>query len=520
MNNSKLLVSILSISAFILLFIFISYYRVPPLVDFQAHTAMGMISGPIFQFYQYQPSIIYRLFDSLIRFWCWLLGNHYARVAMASYGSVLILIFSTVYAFCLLYSPSKNRAFYITAILAGPIFLSLHCALFIWGVIPFTLSVFMAMASSVALWQWDQEIIESTQIIPFIKKGTRSTKICFLVYTLLAIFSHLAGLLYLAIAWTIPAARLLFIKKYRWQRIGLMTVLFISWLLLVLFTQPSNSDSLFSQLHLPTLNHSLKRFSWLLSGAPYLSDYLISKQHEGLLGNQLFRILLTWIPFMVTFLLAKFILLKKNNHWSILLLSQLILQLFLLIFILPDRLGELNILYSRHWLFIEGWTFLGAAYLLQQQPLFTLKKLSFLAPVLMALCCFILLPIYANFRQTPIEKTASHYAQLLVQATKTYQQEHPELKDKTIIIDYQEHNIAHKAWHAYNLLPFIMILSPQLINNHIMIREHWQFSQHIPIHWKAQSPLTTQYLRWKSDTKDNITLESESVILPIIPFFQ
>lgn len=524
MYKKNLIVGSSFLSFFILIY-FVSYYTIPPLVDFQAHVALGMVGNSLLSFYQYQPSITYRLLDTIICFWHFILGDHYARVDLASYLSTLVFIFGSFYIFCRwLLDSVSSKAFCIIAYLSGPVFLMLHTTLFIEGVIPYTLAVFMAALSGAALWKIDNDIATQPLKIVYINI------IIFLMATLLAIYSHLAGFLYCALAWIVPAIRVFFIKKNRWIRIGYLLFLVALlcgtalWINHPIGPDQNTSEPLLSQLRNFSLPTPLERIDWLLSGGPYQLDKLISTDQQGLLGNEALRILLTGTPFLVLLICA--CLLKKairteKNHWGLFFIAQLFLSFLLIVFILPNKLGELRTFYSRHWIFIIAWTSMSMIYLLHQVPFSMLKKGCYWAPLLTGLCCFVLNPLYANFRQMPIEKVASDYTHRLLKAVNSYKEQHPELNNKNIIIDYNIRNIGNKAWRQYHIVPFIMMLSPKLIHQHIIIREHWGNLEHLPITWKTQSPSSAVYLRWKNETNQgDINLVPASADMKMIFCFK
>lgn len=486
--------------ASILLIVFISYYAVPPLVDFQGHVALGMINSSFLsQYYHYEFSIIYHLFDSIVRFWTFFLGNNYTLVSLACYFTLIFLIFSTVYISLILQNVSTKRAFYILAILACPMFLLLHCGGFMWGVIPYSLAVFMAVASSISLWKIHQEIIEK-------KTCSHQTLIIFGIYTFLAIYSHSVGFLYLGISWVIPLVHIILTKQYGKKRFLFIIVLSIILLVLALF------------LKLPFVNFAdwineiSIRLQWIVSGTPYNSSNLIPHTQEGWFDYKFFRILLTFIPYITAGLLIYFR--KKGDEWSWLLSSQLIFQFILEIFIVNsfgNHTGNLLYLHSRNWLFIDAWTFLGMAYLVNQCRNKIFKRLCYVAPLLAAFCLYAVAPFYENFRSVPIEKQANHYTKILVNEVAQYRNKHPEIAKKTIVITYEHHPI-DSDWFLYHLIPTLMINSPLLAKNNIVIQSHWCKLYFAPLKWELPSNQKVVYLHWESETKTYVKLKAQNSI--------
>ncbi len=530
----------ISVFVFLILIAFIGYYTVPPLVDFQAHVAMGMAKSPIlFQYYDYEPSITYRLLDTVIRFWSFFIGNHFTYVAFASYLSALFLIISTVYAFLILQGCSYKHAFIIISILLGPLFLLLHCLPFIWGLIPYTLAVFMAATSGAALKKIHDEAC-------FLNKLSCETTLLFSLYTFLAFFSHPAGFLYLGIAWIIPLTQMSFARQYGKKRFRFMGILSLILIGLSFFTVLLHPDV----YNIP--ERILHQIKWFFAGEPYNFSNLIPISQEGWFENKLFRRTLTYIPIIVFILLLlqskKNILtaihfsvrrkrsslgsvhlvhdrrrcsLQQNRKlkcaeyktWNIFLAQQLLLQ-FIFIIIAVSHFGEMTTLPARHWLFICAWTFMGMAALLNQCKPEIIKKVSYCSPIILAFCLYALTPLYANFRILPIEKETQHYSKVLLQSVNDYRKTHPEITNKTIVIDYAYHHI-DSPWDHYHLIPFLLINSPELLNNKIVIREHWYFlnnlSNHQPIQWKRTGlPSNIVYLDWTSETKTQITLKQKS----------
>jgi hypothetical protein len=486
-----------SLVAFILLIAFISYYAVPPLADFQGHVALGMINSSFLsQYYHYEFSIVYHLFDSIVRLWTFFLGNNYTHVSLACYFTLILLIFSTVYTSLIIQNVASKRAFYIISILACPMFLLLHCGGFMWGVIPYNLAVFMAVASSVSLWEIHKEIIEE-------KTCSHKTLAIFGVYTFLAIYSHAVGFLYLGISWIIPIVHIILTKHHGKKRFLFIIILSVILLVLTLF------------LKLPFANftdwlHEISlRFHWIVSGTPYNSSNLIPHNQEGWFDNKFFRIMLTFIPYVTVGLLIYFR--KKNDEWSWFLASQLILQIILEVFIVNsfgNDAGNLRYLHSRNWLFIDAWTFIGMAYLINQCSNTFLKGLCYAAPLLATLCLYAVLPFYANFRSTPIETRANHYTKLLIKEVNQYRSKHPEIAQKPVIITYNHHRI-ESDWFLYHLIPTLMINSPALAANNIVIQSHWCKLYFAPLKWQSPSKQAVVYLHWKSETTTQVKLEED-----------
>lgn len=474
-----------------------AYYAVPPLADFQGHVALGMINSSFLaHYYQYQFSIVYHLFDSIVRFWTFLLGNNYTHVSLASYFTLIFLIFSTVYISLILQNATLKRSFYITAILASPMFLLLHCGGFIWGVIPYNLAVFMAAASSVSLWKINQEILET-------KTCTYSTTVIFGLFTFLAIFSHAVGFLYLGIAWIIPLSCIILTKQYGKKRYWFIAVLVIILLFLSLFLKLpfSHISEWFKEVSI--------RLHWILGGTSYNSSNLIPHNQEGWFENKFFRVILTFVPYMTAGLLLYFR--KKENKWTLFLASQIIFQLILEILIVNsfgNEFGNLRYLHSRNWLSIDAWTFIGMAHLINQCREKTFKTWCYLSPFIASFCLYALMPLYANFRAVPIEKRVNHYTHILVKEINDYRNIHPEIAQKPIVITYNHHRI-DSDWFLYHLIPSLMITSPTLAAHNIIIQAHWCQLYFPPERWKTPNTNEVVYLHWKSETKNHIEFSEE-----------
>lgn len=482
--------------AFLILITFISYYSVPPLVDFQGHLALGMVkSSFLSQYYQYEFSIVYHLFDTIVRFWTLVLGNHYTHVALVCYFSLISLIFSTVYIFLLLQGCSYRRAFDVIAILAGPMFLLLHCYGFIWGVIPYTLAVFMAAASGAIIWKINNDIRT-------IHTFSLKIAIVFLIYTCLAIFSHAAGFLYLGIAWIIPLIRIISTKQYSKKRFFFLIPLILIITCLAFFTQFThfNSNALFTELS--------NRMHWLLTGGPYDFSFLIPDSEVAWFANTPFRIILTALPCIIVVLLLAFR--KKGDSWTLFLISQILFQLIFEIIVVDNfgnDQGNLRYLHARHWLFLSAWTFMGIAYLLNRCRPLLFKVLCYLSPVLMALSLYFITPLYANFRAVPIEEQANHSTQLLITAVENYRHTHPEMANKTVVIEYKSHSM-RSHWNLYHLVPFLVLLSPDLAQHNIVVYAHWCQSCYFPpLQWKTPKANSVVYLHWAQETNDKIKLK-------------
>lgn len=485
-----------------LLIAFISYYQVPPLMDFMGHVALGMIHGV--SCYQYQFNLTYFLLDAIVRFWYFFMGNHFAHVALASYLSVIFLFFSSIYSFCLLQNIPHQRTWCILGILAGPVFLLLHSTMFICGIIPFILAVFMAATSSVALCCMDEAWVTQTS-------SKKAGYLCF-IYTSLAILSHPAGFLYLAIAWIVPAARILFIRAHRQQRFFYFLAIYIILMISFFVINAHHINILMTQFNAVFLSFDpLVRLHWLFSNVPYDLSFFVPTQESGLFAYQAFGLLLMLASYTIVLLLC----LKKTTAITTFLIAQIILQI-LLMCVLPTKWGELTALFVRHWLFVCAWLFMGMAYLCHQCRPRTFHILCTLSPILTIGCCALLMPLYANFQLHAIEKTAHHYAHILFQSIQQFKENHPEIANQTIVIDYDGHCMPFQhTWRHDTMIPFLMILSPELIQHHITIRHAWYQDDHILTHWQAQPPLSTAYIHWISSTSNTATIQLGSSLARI-----
>lgn len=516
--HHSIFIAINPLIAIAILIAFICYYSIPPLVDFSPHVVMGMMADQPLKYYHYQSALTYRLLDSIIRFWTLIFGAAFLEIALASYLTVIFLIISMCYSFCLLLGMSFLRALCTIGIILGPVFLFLHTTHFIWGLIAYTLAVFSATISAVSLWCLESELILAGRV-------KLQTTIIFLAYTLLAIFSHIGGFLYLAIAWSIPLLRLIKIKKARLKLLTLLavlTVLIIPLFLLAWHQVISGFvDDIFAPLIAMKNLYFLKillysRAYWWLSGGPYSMNGLVPASELGLFGIQQVTQLLTFAPFIVAFtLIISF--LNKRPQKNIL-LTLIILELILAITIdlfLPFNWWNLLGIYSRHWLFICAWMFIGIIYLLSNVSNRTFHILCYLSPLLVLIACYILTPLYSNFRRIPIESVASTYSNQLLNAVSDYRQNHPESASKDIIVSYFPTmvNTGRPQWRQYSVVPFIMMLSPQLSRNKIYIKEHWltPIYPHLPIFWKEPEKSNAIHLVWdRSVNQTDIILSKRS----------
>lgn len=486
---------------------FISWYTIPPLVDFQAHLSLGMLDlqGPLSEYYQYHPGLTYRLFDTIIRFWTLIFGRHYASVALASYLSFLFILISTLYTFFLLIDVSYRKAFYLTTILLAPFFLLLHSLIFVWGFMPFILAVFMAIPSSIALWQTDTQLINAKQIDPKLLT-------IFSLYTFLSIYSHPAGFLFLGIACLPSIARLIVVKNNRVKRFYYCSIIFAILLILlgltffwgnILSTQnfPSHVLQEFTSLQF----HFFHRMQYFLLGNCYdLSLLFITQADLGLFGTLFIKVLLSVIPFLIFYVL--FFYHSKNSHFLHFLITIQLAFALIMFFVVPSHLGELVFLDHRYWQFVIGWTIMGMAYLLYQVSEKNFRILCLFSPFFISIVCYILMPLYANFRHVPIEKVAHHYTKSLLKTAQQYRLEHPETSNETLVISFLHPHPIGKAWYQYHLVPFIMLLSPELANQKIIVREHWFQAPHLSVGWRSGNLSEKLYFRWKSETKNDILL--------------
>ena len=500
-NLSLILAPLISL---IILIGFVGYYTIPPLDDFLAHVSMGMLHSPILShYYYYVFSITYRLLDSVIRLWTWILGDHYARVSLASYLTIIGLIFSSTYSFFLLLQRSHKRAFCLLGIISGPMFLLLHTQAFIWGVIQYTLAVFMAATSGCAVWQLNNEIRETHTI-------TSRTLAIFIIYTILAIFSHPSAFLYLGIAWLIPLIRVVYTRQYGAKRFLFLPIVLIICAVLSIFTlfpYANNPKNMYTLSEVLVLH-----LKWLLDG-PYILRNLIPLSQEGLFGNLIFRMCL-YIPYITLISFLGFRQKSDKSKWGFLLLAQLVFQLLLDI-VFVKNFGELRALMSRHWLFMDAWIFMGMGYLVHRFNPKIFKVLTYCAPLFMIAALYVLNPIYANFRSVPVEQQVEHYDNVLIKAVNEYREAHPEEAKKIVVIDYTKHPFS-PYWDHYHLIPFIMMNSQKLLNNGIIIREHWYFLNRLqnqqPIRWKEDMKFSSNvvYLYWACQDYSQIRLVRET----------
>lgn len=503
--------------AFFILIGFLHFYPIPPLADFQAHVVFGMLKlkGTLGQYYEYRFSLTYRLLDDIIRFWAMLFQKNYAHIALYSYLTILFFIASTIYSFCILLKLSYQRAFCVTAVVFGPAFLLLHSLSFYWGLIPFTLAAFSAIPSATALWCLDDEIIH-------FEKNHRKTLTIFLVYTFFTIYSHPFGFIFLAIAWMPSVLRLFFIRKPSLKRQSFWIILFcgifcFSFIVISLGNPLGHRNSLGNlifQLKISSIPCSdlSKRLHWLITGGPYKVFkflFLSTELEAGLLRFQALHVIQSLIP-IVTFFFLFFLMLKKEKNLVILLTVELFLAFAIVIFI-PKYLGQIGHANYRCWLYLSAWTFVSLAFIMNRcsEKIFNFLCLS--SPLLMAFSCYLLMPLYAEFQETPLSMVAKHYTPILIKEVKAYRQSHPEVAHDIVIIDdrFHPHTIG-KPWLHYYLVPFFMLPSSDLTRENIIIREDWYNDAHLPIGWKSPPMIMRQitYLHWGKETPNTIMLES------------
>lgn len=500
--------------ALLILITFISWYTIPPLCDLLAHVSIGMLSfegetGKVLaQYYHYQPSLTYQLLNNIIHVWTFLLPNNYANIVLVTYLSVLFLLISTIYGFFILLKKTYLHAFYLTVIMLGPVFLLLHSLAFILGLLPFILAVFMSVFSAVALWCLDKEIVDE-------QKMHNKTLGLFVVYTLLTIYSHPSGFLLLGINWIIPALRLVCIHQERKKRLflwgWLAGIICYVFLFTMSFGRPLGQKNTWSALAVSThtLSHMTDRLHWLITGGPYhLSRLNISMVDQGFFGLMITKILLTCVPLIIVCSLF-FLVRKKDKNFPLLIIAQLIFA-FILLMLLPKKVGQLNVLCYRYWIVLSSWSFMGVAYWLSKASENCFRRLCYCSPIFVILSCYLLMPLYAKFRQAPIENIARHYTQVLIHEVKIYRQAHH--TDTDIVIDSNFHQHTMKVmggeWLHYYLLPFLMFTSPALLEQRIIIRENWSNDAHLPISW-TQQPIFSNTLcfHWGQETVHTIMLE-------------
>ena len=498
---------------------FICYYTVPPLVDLQGNVVMGMIRGDLLKYYNYQPALTYRLLDIIIKYWAFVFDHVFQEVILATYLTIIFLILSVSYSFCILLGMSLSRSLCAIGIIVGPIFLLLHTTHFIWGVVAYLLAVFAATASTVAFWYLESELILTGRI-------KIQTAIIFAIYTMLAITSHLGGFLYLAIGWSIPMLRIITINQYRLKLFGLLMA-FMSILLPFFFYAWRQTAAGFLDVILrPIIDLTNPwyvmvivhhRIGWLLTGGPYFINHLVPMQDLGIFGLQQTHQLLTAIPLLIIFLLL--IIPRTMNQFSILIISELMLAIGIELF-LPFNCWNLIGIYSRHWLLICAWTFIGMLFLLHITSNKKFDLLCLLSPMFVIVACYILNPLYSNFRSMPIEVVADVYSNKMLHAVSAYRKNHPESIAKDITITYYPNmiNIGRPGWKQYHLVPFLMLLSPALINNKIFIKEHWLISSfpHMPIAWNEKKKFDAVQLLWdRSNNATDIILKPDTGITKI-----
>jgi hypothetical protein len=488
-----------SLLAFSVIIIFVSFYKTPPLVDLHSHVSLGMIHGELFKYYFYHPGFSYRFFDSIIRFWNLLLhSHHHWKVALFSYLSVLFFLFFSIYLFCRLNKQDRGTSLLITGILAGPTFLLFHTMHFFYGSIPFLLAVLASVLSSTALWALDSNWVATGKIKLYPLN-------LFIISTALAIYSHLAGFIYLAMTWSIPVIHGFLIKEKRLQRLSALFLIVLIMLSMAwLCSHNTHSANKIFEYHFDPLR---TRLQWLSSGGPYNAFELIPHNELGFLKKEKYRYLLTTVPYAcLYFLICRLYIsallgrLKKEPIlWFISL--ELILAISLVI-IAPTEWWSLGQFFSRQWMCVVAWTLFGMAYFLSLLPTHVLRRLVYTAPVFALSACLLLQPIYANFQKLPLEDAANDYAHQLLIAVNNYKKQHPETMNKTIVIRYLP-NVIYRDWVHYITIPFIAMHSKALLQHHIIIQEHWYLMPWLPISWQEEKMRNAIYLDWNADMQHN-----------------
>lgn len=494
-KNPYILISLLSL---VILVGFITYYMVPPLHDFQNHVALGMVKGSVLsQYYVYQPALTYRLLDTIVRFWSMFAGYNFAVLALLSYLTSLLLIFSTICVFLYFLNLPLSRILYCVAILAGPIFLLLHSASFLAGGIPFILAAFMASASSIVLWSLDKEIINHAQ--------RRKTFILFAAYTILAIYSHPAGCLFLLLSWLVPALRFVLIKGERKKRFVLFAVVFLVVIMAGYFGSSASNTEVHSTLYTLFLNSiklSGERIQLLFIGGAYVE--LIQTLTSNSLTAKIIGIGFSLVTYLVLVSLLFCVFIKKNRGLLVLATSQLIFFLIIDLFVPNGNWGEFQGVPFRFWMLVSAWTFMGMAYVINKFPDHLFKIICCLSPLGVALSCAILQPLYSANRQMPIENIAAQYSHYLYNAVTTYREKYPEMaKKKVIVVDFPDH------WGLHTTVPFLMVTSPELVNNNIFIKHRWTFADHLPLGWKEGNNHDPHnfLLNWEGETANSVILK-------------